>query len=192
MSNTVTIPIVNDEISPWRQVANEDAGTFLAGDLLKFVKGDWLLGDGKTVMGSTTLFVVNMHEVWRGWVRWWDHQPTDHAIGRVVDRFVIPPRSTLTQWQDGKDPWQPTRYVVMQNADSGALCTFATSSDGGIKAVGKLCDRFDSLRHKYPGLMPVVLLEGNGYQHKDKSVGWVDTPILRIIDWRAWDESAPT
>ena len=176
------------ETSPWREAANEEVGANF-GTLLKFVKGDWLVGEEQNKIGPTTTLVVNMDEYWRGWIKWEDSQPVNHVIGRVVDRFRVPGRDELgdldqSQWEnDGsglkRDPWQRVTYLVMRNAENDEIITFSATSDGGRKAAGKLADRYDRLRHKYKAKMPVVALKGDTYYNKRHHTD-VAYPISRL------------
>jgi hypothetical protein len=77
-------------VSPWREAVHDEIGANF-GSFVKFAKGDWLLGEeGKKVAEGAT-FIANLEEYYRGWVRWWDGKPTDHVIGRVVDRHRVQP-----------------------------------------------------------------------------------------------------
>jgi len=182
-------------VSPWREAANEEIGASF-GILLKFVKGDWLVGEEQEEVAPTTSFVVNLHEYWRGWIKWIDQQPAGHVIGRVVDRFRVPTREELgdldqTRWEaDGngvkRDPWQRVVYLVMRDGDN--VVTFTSTSDGGRKAVASLADRYDRLRHKHKAQMPVVALQSEAYQHRD--YGKVLKPKFLVVGWDYWDEDA--
>jgi hypothetical protein len=185
-------------MSPWRQFANEETRGFFAGDLLKFIKGDWYLGEDKTPIGPTETFTANMNEIWRGWVRWWDGAVTDTVVGRIVDGFALPPRETLGDQDEMKwevepsgakrDPWARTVYLVLRRNATEELVTFTSSSDGGRQAVGRLSDRFDRQLKKSQGKMPMVLLESETYDHK--TYGLIKKPTFRIVDWTYWDTEA--
>jgi hypothetical protein len=202
MSNQLTTSrptavAVPEETSPWREAANEEAGASF-GTLLKFVKGDWLVGEEQTKVAPTATFVVNMQEYWRGWVKWIDKQPPEHMIGRVVDRHRVHLREELgdldqSRWESDsngvkRDPWQRVVYLIMRGTDSDDFITFTSTSDGGRKAVGKLCDRFDRLRHSHPAQMPVVSLTSESYQHKE--YGKVLKPKFNVVGWDYWDDAA--
>ena len=89
------------------------------------------------------------------------------------------------------DPWQRVVYLVMRDMSNDEVVTFTSTSDGGSKAVAKLADRFDRLRHKHPAKMPVVNLSSEGYPHKKygrilkpKFLPWAGTsgtPRLKTI-----------
>jgi hypothetical protein len=188
--------VVPTETSPWREAANEEMGGF--GPFLKFIKNEWLIGEEQTQVAPTAMFIANMLEYWRGWTKWQDNRPVAHVIGRVVDRFRVPARDELGDLDEAlrendasgnkRDPWQPTRYLVMRNAENDEIVTFTTGSDGGIKATGKLCDRYDWLRHKHPAKMPVVTLSSESYVHRDFGKVW--KPKFVIVGWDYWDDEA--
>jgi hypothetical protein len=60
------------------------------------------------------------------------------------------------------------------------------ASCGGRKAVAKLADRYDRLRHRFKAKMPVVTLESESYQHK--TYGKILKPKFHIVDWTYWDD----
>jgi hypothetical protein len=185
-------------ISPWRQAANEEAGANF-GTLLKFVKGDWLVGEEQTAVSPTACFVANMDEVWRGWIKWVDQQPIEHVIGREIDGHQVCARDLLgdldqARWEtDGngvkRDPWQRVTYLVLRNMEDDEVATFTSTSDGGRKAVGKLCDRYDHLRHKHKAQMPIVALKSESYYNKKYRTD-VLKPKFQIVGWDYWDEDA--
>src|SRR5262249_53649681 len=158
VSNGSTNVALATTVSPWREAVNDEVGANF-GTFLKFAKGDWTLGEeGKTVPAQAR-FVVCMVECYRGWVRWWDSKPTDHLIGRVVDRHRVPRREELGELDESKwetanngarrDPWARTVYLAMRDVSSDEIICFTSSSDGGRKAVAKLLDYFDRNRHRF-------------------------------------------
>ena len=85
------------------------------------------------------------------------------------------------------DPWQRVVYLVMRDMSNDEVVTFTSTSDGGRKAVAKLADRFDRLRHKHPAKMPVVNLR-EGYPHK--KYGRILKPKFLLVGWDFWDTEA--
>jgi hypothetical protein len=182
-------------VSPWRAAVNDEVGASF-GTFLKFAKGDWLLGEEGKEVPAQARFVANLDEYYRGWVRWWDGKPTDHLIGRVIDRHRVPPREELgdqdeNQWEVApngarRDPWARTVYLAMRDVATDEIVCFTASSDGGRKAVAKLADRYDRLRHRHKDKMPLVTLEAESYQHETYGKIW--KPAFRIVDWAYWDD----
>ena len=196
MSNQLTSTVAG-AVSPWREAVNDEVGASF-GTFLKFIKGEWLLGEDAKKVPTESTFVANLEEYYRGWVRWWDGKPTDHRIGRVADRHIVPDRETLGDFDESKwesepnglrrDPWSKTCYIAMRNAndDDAEIICFTSSSDGGRKAVAKLADRYDRHRHKFKAKMPVVQLESESYEHS--SYGKILKPKFRVVGWEYWDE----
>jgi hypothetical protein len=195
---------VYGEISPWREAANEEQGASF-GTLLKFVKGDWLIGEEQEPVAPTATFIVNMEEYWRGWIKWLDKEPVDHRIGRVVDRHRVHLREELgdldqSRWETDangvpRDPWQRVSYLVMRNTSNDDIVTFTSTSDGGRKAVAKLADRYDRLRRKHLGKMPVVGSSAGGVG-EGRLPGRLDletAPMTKAANRRAEDrQPAPS
>jgi hypothetical protein len=182
-------------VSPYREAVNDEVGASF-GAFLKFAKGDWLLGEDANKVPEDARFVANMEEYYRGWVRWWEGKPTDHLIGRVIDRHRVPARETLgdldkTKWETEpngarRDPWAKTCYLALRDVSNDEIICFTSSSDGGRKAVAKLADRYDRLRHKHKAKMPVVTLGSESYQHG--TYGKILKPTFRIVEWVYWDD----
>lgn len=191
--STAITPATN--VSPWREAVNDEIGASF-GTFLKFLKGDWTLGEEGKEVPAQSRFVANLEEFYRGWVRWWDGKPTDHLIGRVVDRHHVPKREELGDQDESKwetepngarrDPWAKTVYLAMRDLSSDEVICFTSSSDGGRKAVAKLADRYDRLRHRHKAKMPIVTLEAESYQHPTYGKIW--KPAFRIVDWTYWDD----
>jgi hypothetical protein len=105
-----------NNVSPWQSYADETLASAIAGDLLKFVKGEWYRGEGKASVPSDAMFVANMDELWTGWVRWYDGNPIEHRIARLIDNPPKLLREDLGHfdkavWEtnpDGtlRDPWR--------------------------------------------------------------------------------------
>lgn len=168
----------------------------IVGTLLKFSKGDFLAGEHNEDIPVGTKMVVNMDQLLVGWIRWANSKPTDQIMGLVKNGYQAPKRNTLgdhdeAEWEvdnNGKarDPWQFSNYVVMQDADvpgDAGLYTFATSSRGGLNAVGELCKAYGKIGRMKPGEYPVVALKVGSYEHSDKSYGRIKYPVFDIVGW---------
>jgi hypothetical protein len=182
-------------VSPWREAVNDEIGANF-GMFLKFTKGDWTLGEEAKKVPEGATFVANLEEYYRGWVRWWDGKPTDHLIGRVIDRHQVHAREELgdldeSQWETEpngarRDPWARTSYLALRNVNDNEVICFTSSSEGGRRAVAKLADYFDRHRRRNKAKMPVVRLATESYQHNTYGKIW--KPAFRVVDWAYWDE----
>src|SRR6516165_2607157 len=117
------------------QYADAFAPQFIIGEMLRFSKGDWLVGDDTVAVGTT--FTVAVDELLAGWIKWIDSKPVEHLMVRVADGATPKSRGELgdhdqSKWEmdatgKPKDPWQFTNYLPMMN-EAGELFTFTTSS----------------------------------------------------------------
>ena len=73
------------QLSPWQTFANETLAVAIAGDLLRFVKGQWYRGEDKSQADLDARLLCNMEEIWTGWVRWFDGKIVDRRLGRLID-----------------------------------------------------------------------------------------------------------
>src|SRR5580765_8197501 len=76
----------------------------IVGQLLKFSKGDYLVGEDNDEVPLGTRYIVNMDELLVGWIRWSENRPTDQVMGKVSDGYQPPRRNELgdndkAQWE---------------------------------------------------------------------------------------------
>jgi hypothetical protein len=145
-----------------------------------------------------TRMIVNMASLTIGWQKWEGDRPVDAHMGLVNEGYQAPLRRALGDnkgdggWEKDKngverDPWQPSNMVVMREigtkGDTEGVFTFATSSRGGINAIGVLSKRYGSKIREDEEAMPIVELKADSYMHRIKKLGEIDIPILNIVGW---------
>jgi hypothetical protein len=184
--------------SRFAQFAVEGSRRMFLGTLLKFVKGDWLMGPDKDLVPPDMRFVAVMDTATIGFFKWADGKPVDHKTGLIADGFRMPQRRDLDDfdsksWRvdengDRVDPWQQTTLLVLVSPDEPHdLFTFSTSTVGGEGAVTDLCGAHGRTTEGV-GQYPVVTLTGDSYDHRIKSRGSVKVPVFKIVDSVAADE----
>jgi hypothetical protein len=185
------VPLVPGK-NPFEDYADRVDNQMLLGRLLKFTKGDWLIGrDGEECPHKE--LVALMPGLMHGWLRWEDNLAVEHIMGLLMEGFVPPARDTLgytdkTTWElnDDKpqDPWSQGVYLPMITINGETIYTFATSSDGGRRrAIAPLCREYGNRMRQHPDELPVVGLEQDSYQHPNRSIGRVKYPLLPIKQW---------
>ncbi|HEX9321797.1 MAG TPA: hypothetical protein VF913_06710, partial [Xanthobacteraceae bacterium] len=112
--------------NPFEQYADAANSSSIIGQLLKFSKGDWLVGRDNEECSEKALAAVVAGMV-HGWVRWEDNRPAEQNMGLLIEGFVPSDRASLGHndralWEannDGqpRDPWQPTIYLPMVSVD---------------------------------------------------------------------------
>jgi hypothetical protein len=120
--------------------------------------------------------------------------------GLLYEGYQLPARQDMgdmneSQWEiglDGKpaDPWIHAVDVVLQDEETAELFQFSARSKTARRAVGVLLRHYDRMARLYPGELPVVNLKVGGYQHSEKRVGWVKTPVLAVIGRASADAAA--
>jgi hypothetical protein len=177
----------------FEQYSQAASGSRIVGQLLRFNKGDWLVGQEQDDVPPGTRLIANVGELMIGWNKWVGGVVEDMRMGRVVDGFQPPARSSLgdtdqSEWEmddDGnpRDPWQRTNYLILKDEKSDQLYTFAANSKGGINAIGELCGHYGKRIRQHPDDLPVISLGAGKYQHKNKAYGWIKFPKLDVVDW---------
>lgn len=167
----------------------------ITGTLIKFNKGDWVDGDNELLDENMEL-VANMDQLMVGWIKWQDQRPVEQIMGPVAEGYQPQRRGELgdtnqDEWEvdnQGRpqDPWQFSNYIVMkepgQDATDDNLYTFATSSKGGLGALGALCrDYGKEIRGIHADDYPIVALGVDSYMHRE--YGRTKIPTLTVVGW---------
>ena len=171
----------------------------IAGDLLKFSKGDYLVGRNGDKC-TETMVAALMPGLVSGWIRWEDNRPVEHVMGLLIEGFTPPSRGTLghldkAAWEpdargepDGRgeprDPWQLGFYLPMITENCETVFTFTSTSDGARRrALAPLCREYGHRIRQHPNEIPIVRLEQGSYQHPDRRIGRVKYPLFPVDRW---------
>jgi hypothetical protein len=177
----------------------------IVGMLLKFSKGDFVVGQDNEPLELGTKLIANMDHLFIGWQRWEDARPAEQVMGPVMDPitkqpFIPPRRSELSfndpaEWEvdesTGKprDPWVYTHLLMMKEpGKKGQLLTFTTNSAGGKGAMTKLCGDYGQQMREHEDEYPVVSLGVGSYMHSNPAFGRIKFPIFEIVDWADKEE----
>src|SRR6185312_12370011 len=163
--------VVNPGGNYFQSYGDQVSQRSIVGKLLKFSKGDFLVGEDNEEVEEGTQYVANMDELMVGWIRWQGSKPTDQIMGRVSEGYQAQRRSELgdddkTKWEVDeqgreRDPWQFSNYLILKTpGQSGddALFTFTTSSRGGLNAIGELCKSYGKAMRQRPDELPIIAI----------------------------------
>lgn len=205
-TTTITNLDPGGEMNPYEAYGSSVSNRNIVGKLLKFSKGDYLVGEDQEELEVGTQLVFRMDTLMCGWIKWVDNKPDEQVMGLVGERFKPPRRAELgdsdeEKWEldnDGKprDPWQFSNYVIAkevgtQGTEEDELFTFATSSRGGLNAIADLCKVYGKAMRSRPDENPIVELGVDQYDHKDKRFGRIKIPIFTIVGWEPKDVPPP-
>jgi hypothetical protein len=190
-SETENAVILADK-NPFEQYGENDS--VLIGPLLKFSKGDYLIGKDNELFDGDPKLVAVMPSLIHGWVRWEAAKPAEQIMGLLAEGYAPPPRGELghldeAEWERGedgrvRDPWQPTVYLPLVSVDAENVYTFSTGSDGGRRlGVRPLCLAYGKRMRTHPDELPVVQLHQDSYPHKIKAYGRIKHPVFPIESW---------
>ena len=176
----------SDETDNILNAAQDDAEL---GKILKFKKGDYLIGDDKIPLD--TEFIVHTNAWVKSWIKFVDNKVADRKVYRVALGEKPPVREELDDldkslWPDGidgkpADPWTLQYMLPFENVSNGEIVIFATSSVGGRRAVGDLCLTYGRRAKKGYRGHPIVTLAAG--QMPSKKYGKVPAPVFKIIGW---------
>ena len=186
------VPVVPGK-NPYEDYADRTDTQMWLGALLKFAKGEYLVGRDGEVCPEKEL-VALMLGLLCGWIRWEDSYPVEHVMGLLLEGYVPPARETLghndkTQWeqQDSgtpRDPWQQGVYLPLISVNGEVVYTFTTTSDGGRRrAIAPLCKEYGAYMRQHPDELPVIELAQDSYMHPDRSIGRVKVPLFPVQRW---------
>lgn len=187
------------ELKHFDDFAAENSATNIVGKLLRFSKGDWLVGKDGEEMEENTELVADMAELYIGWIKWVDNKPERVIMGRVFDGYKRPERNTLgdldkEEWElndrgEPSDPWRQTAQFILRTPKLTAppededLFTFVTTSHGGLNAVGNLSKAFAKGARMRMGQIPVVRLGVGKYKHSNAQFGIIKFPTFDVVGW---------
>jgi hypothetical protein len=184
--------LATDGPDPFEAYANAVAPRTIIGTLLRFSKGDYVAGEeGKEILKGST-FLANVDELLAGWIKWSGGKPVEHRMVRVAEGLTLPKREALgdsdtSDWETDegvpRDPWQFTNYLPLLD-EQGKIFTFATSSRGGLTAVGDLTRRY--ARHRRAGhrdVHPMIALDVGSYLHQNREYGRIKYPLFTPMGW---------
>lgn len=188
----------------FEQYGQQMSTSTIRGTLIKFSKGDWIMGDDEDVPEETLGgLVANMDQLMVGWLRWEDNKPVETIMGPVAEGYQPPRRSELgfddqSQWEQDnqgrpRDPWQFSNYIILkelgEDASEDNLYTFATSSKGGLNAMAVLCREYGRETRRRPNEYPIVKLGSDSYTHPEYGRTYV--PLVKIVGWEDKSLFAP-
>jgi len=179
----------------------------IVGSLLKYSKGDYLLGQNSEMVPLGTRYVAHMDEFYAGWTKWHDGKPVDEIMVPISKGERPPKRGDLgdlqeDQWElddKGKprDPWVQSNWLLLkpvgQPYSLDNAITFATSSQGGIRALGLFVKAVGVLMARHVDENdtwtehPVMELGSDRYEHSNKAYGWIKFPVFKLVDWESAD-----
>src|SRR5580765_3143621 len=83
------------ERDPFEIYADSIRPGYIVGKLLKFSKGDYLLGEGAELVAQGTVVVAAMNQLLTGWIRWESAMPTEHRMVLVASGQIPSRRDDL-------------------------------------------------------------------------------------------------
>ncbi|HIJ43357.1 MAG: hypothetical protein QF511_07020 [Rhodospirillales bacterium] len=180
-----------DNYNPYAAYGEQATGG--ARNIIKFRKGRFFYGQDDIEIPLGTRLIANMPGAKVGWVRWRDGKPTDEVMVLIGDGVAPPRRNELGDedrnlWEtddrsDPKDPWQFTNHLPLKGPETGEEFLFATSTRGGIGAIGAFAKDYGTAYRQKPGKLPVIELRASDYAHPNKAYGRVDVPVFELADW---------
>jgi hypothetical protein len=156
--------------------------------ILKFRKGEYFIGDEIIPLG--TEFLAHPEAWTKCWIKFEDGKVTDRKLYRVARGEIPPEREDLDdldrdRWLSGsngvQDPWVKQHLLPFENLTSGDVVVFATSSIGGMRAVGELCSTWAKRKKRGNRGQPIVRLRSD--EMPTKSYGKVPCPKFEIVGW---------
>jgi len=185
------------DFNPFADFAQSISRSRIIGKLLKFTKhGDWIAGEAGEEMPDDARLIIHMGDMQEGWQKWEEGRPTEQRMSFVRDRRPgqsnVPNRQELgdtdhAAWELGLDnrPRDPWMFTFMFNLmdEHGQLYTFSNGSDGTVSPLKALNENYAVVYRHRPDDFPIVTLGKSGYNHKNKQIGWVNTPFFNVVGW---------
>jgi hypothetical protein len=163
----------------------------LGTSLLKFTKGRYHIGDDDVPIGHE--YIAHTNKWARGYVKFDNGKVVEKRIGLVADGFKVPERDELDDadentWpRDGtgtpRDTWCKQSFLPLEDAETGEIVVFVTSSQGGRRAVSDVCA---TAARNFQNGQPRIRLNTTAYRHR--TYGRIETPYFAVIGWTVSSE----
>lgn len=163
--------------------------------------GIWTFGQANEEVFPEDVIAINPMSIETGFICWSDRGdsgPKNEVLGEVMVKLGgdVPLKHTLPQKEDDrsvKTPEWKEQYKLqmrfMSGPHKGTQVTFATTSLGGVDAVGGLIDQIMLQLDEDPAnIVPMVSLDASHYMHK--KYGKTYTPAIKITDWVTLEDQA--
>ena len=202
---TSTAVAAPDTRTPVQRYIDEVAPASIVGRLIKFSReGKFIFGDTDEEVAETVDFIALCDQTMVGWIKFYNDGETapSRLMGLLYNSgFVMPACSTLgdmdqAEWGAGlsgapEDPWKHQMLLVLQQAGTSELFTFATTSISGRRAAGNLLRHFDRMQRLNPDELPIVRLKPGGYIPRDPRRGdWQPVPVFAVVGRAPRDSAA--
>jgi hypothetical protein len=184
-TNDAPLTTQNNEAQNLLDAASEGEG---GGKLLKFKKGQYLIGDVLIPIG--TEYLAHATAWTKAWIKFSDGK-VERQLFRVARAERPPERQELgsldeSAWPfgpDGKrsDPWVFQYLLPLENLETGDVAIFVTSSVGGRQAVSNVCREYAKRMLKGHSGQPIVRLAVG--EMPTKNFGKVLRPDLEVVHW---------
>jgi hypothetical protein len=186
--------LVNPEAERIARATQGDAG-FEA--LLKFKKGHYWLDNSEIPLDSE--YIAYAIGFTKQWICWENSKPIERHTYRMSEGKIVPEREDLdrqdqSKWEEGldgrpADPWQLNFILPLENPTTGDLVVFSSSSFGGKRAIGELCNSWARRASRQVLGQPIVKL-----QVKDmptKKYGPIPRPHFEVVGYVSEPGAAP-
>jgi hypothetical protein len=187
------------ELARFRDTAADNSRVSFFGKIMRFRKGEWLLGQEKEKVPDRSRWIAIMAEARHGWIKWTTVTLEDgtpkrvpvHTIGKIVDGYQPPARPLLgdmdqSKWKLGlndkpEDPLKKVVYLPLLSQNGEKVMTFTTNTPTGLPRFWQLMEKYAWIGKKHLGQYPIIELRASGYD--DRRYGWVQVPDFEIVGW---------
>jgi hypothetical protein len=162
--------------NPWAAAADDEGGGYNQGPLLKYVKGQWLIGEDEVPLG--TQYILQMQDAERGDVLFVDGKPAKQHYGLIREGAQFADPATLRPTGE----WCQQYKIEACNVDTGEVVTWisnVTKSKGNKDVIAALMRHYSKVSNT--SLLPVVALQTTSYPHPQ--YGQVHKPVLKHVRW---------
>jgi hypothetical protein len=158
--------------------------------LMQFIKNDggkWVFGPRRTEVEANSQWAINPLSFEWGFIAFReDGKAPEQIMASVQD--PMPDPSPLIAKGLKPNEQRTVDLKCCSGVDRDKQMTFCTTTTGGIdemnRITGLIGDRINS-RCYGDKVSPVVVLERDGYKHRQQEIGWVATPLMRIVSWQS-------
>jgi hypothetical protein len=158
--------------------------------LMQFVKdggGTWVIGQRRIEVEAGSQWALNPLSFEWGFIAFPGVGKAPEQIMALVTESMPDPAQLIAKGLKPNEQ-RTVDLKCLSGTDLDTQVTFCTTTTGGIdemnRITGIIGDRISSGRYG-DKICPIVVLERGGYKHQQQEVGWVATPLLKIVGWQS-------
>lgn len=197
ISTEAGMPVTAADLRSSLQTYTEEAAP-VTENFMPFLKldkhgGGWMYGQEGIEVEPNSRWAINPLSIEHGFVAWHPDDDVTEKLGEVMVPFTKPQPDKL-QLPDVGGSWDSQvsfQLACISGDDEGTQVGYTTTSKGGLRAHRTVIDAIIKQLDDDPeNPVPVVELDYDSYEHKNRKYGTIYTPEFKIVAWAPLNDTS--